>query len=108
MIRVEQPATRLKCEPLGDRVLIRPPATKEMSEGGIHLPQQAQERETAREGLVLAVGPGKWENGARTPMQVAPGDVVRYSPNAGSDIKIGDEELLILHERDCYVKIYYE
>lgn len=87
-----------KIRPLGNRVLIqrsKAPTTK----GGIILPDSAQEK--PKEGLVLAVGPGKIdENGTKETMQLKVGDRVLFSSYSGTEVKGDDEELLIMSEDD--------
>ena len=83
--------------PLGDRVLVRRLEADEKTKGGIILPDTAKEK--PREGVVMAVGQGRLnENGERQPMTVKPKDRVLFSSYAGSEIKLGGEELLILSE----------
>jgi len=96
-------AKATKMQPLGDRVLIRPLTEEEVSKGGIILPDTAKEK--PQRGEVVAVGPGRLdENGKRVAMDVKVGDKVIYSKYAGSEIKEGEEELLILRESDILAK----
>ena len=55
---------------------------------------------TTEEGVVKAVGPGKFEDGVRVPMDVSVGDKVIYSKYGGTEVKLGGDELLILSARD--------
>jgi len=90
-------------EPLGDRVIIRPIEKEEISKGGIILPDTAKEK--PQEGEVIAVGPGKMkDDGTRTSLDVKVGDRVIYAKFAGTEVKVGDEKLLIMHESDIMVK----
>jgi chaperonin GroES len=83
--------------PLADRIVVRPGEEEEVTTGGIVLPDTA--RKKPREGEVVAVGPGKLlENGQRAPLEVSVGDVVVYSDFAGTEVKIGGEEYVILDE----------
>jgi chaperonin GroES len=92
-------STATKITPLGDRVLVKPLEREEVSKGGIVLPDTAKEK--PQEGTVLAVGSGRvLEDGTKVPMEVKTGDRVLYGKYAGTEIKIGDEEHLILSERD--------
>jgi len=92
-------STSTKITPLGDRVLVKPLEREEVSKGGIVLPDTAKEK--PQEGTVLAVGSGRvLEDGTKVPMEVKSGDRVLYGKYAGTEIKIGDEEHLILSERD--------
>jgi chaperonin GroES len=90
----------MNIKPLGDRVLIKQIDSEEVTKGGIVLPDTAKEK--PQEGEVLAVGPGKLlDNGQRAPMEVKEGDRVLFAKYAGSEIKQGGEEYMILNsERD--------
>ena len=90
-------ATDLK--PMGDRVVVRPSEQENLTKGGIHLPDTAQER--PQEGEVVATGPGRvLKNGKRLEMEVKPGDKVIYSKFAGTVVEVQDEELLVLGAND--------
>jgi chaperonin GroES len=92
-------STSTKISPLADRVLVKPLEGEEVSKGGIVLPDTAKEK--PQEGTVLAVGSGRiLDDGTKVPMEVKAGDRVLYGKYAGTEIKIGDEEHLILSERD--------
>ena len=85
-------------KPLGNRVLVQR-SKAQTTKGGILLPDSAQEK--PKEGVVLAVGPGKTdENGTKETMQLKVGDRVLFSSYAGTEIKNNDEEMLILSEDD--------
>jgi len=86
-------------KPLGDRVVVKPTPREEVTKGGIVLPDTAKEK--PMEGKVIAVGAGRFtEEGKRIPREVKEGDTVLYAKYAGTEIKVNDEELLILSERD--------
>ncbi len=90
-------ATTLK--PLGDRVVVKPVAREEVTKSGIVLPDTAKEK--PQEGTVLAVGTGRLtEDGKRLPMEVKEGDRVLFAKYAGTEVKMNEEELLILSEKD--------
>ncbi len=92
-------STSTKITPLGDRVLVKPLDREEVSSGGIVLPDTAKEK--PQEGTILAVGSGRvLEDGTKVPMEVKQGDKVLYGKYAGTEIKIGTEDHLILSERD--------
>jgi chaperonin GroES len=92
-----------KVEPLGDRVVISPAKREEVSKGGIVLPDTAKEK--PQEGEVVAVGPGKMsDDGKRIPMDLKVGDVVIYAKYAGTEVKVDDEELIIVRESDILAK----
>lgn len=92
-----------KIKPLGDRVVIKPTPKEEVSKGGIVIPDTAKEK--PQEGKIIAVGPGKLsEDGKRIAMEVKVGDKVIYSKYAGAEIKVDDEELIIVRESDILAK----
>ncbi len=93
----------VKLEPLADRLVVKPIEREEITRGGIVLPDTA--REKSQEGEVLAVGPGRLsEDGKRIAMDVAVGDIVLYAKYGGTEIKIDNEDLIILHESDILAK----
>jgi len=90
---------KTQIKPLGDRVVVKAMPREEVTRGGIVLPDTAKEK--PQEGKVVAVGPGRvTEEGKRIPMEVQEGDTVIYAKYAGSEIKLDDEEYLILGEKD--------
>lgn len=92
-----------KLQPLGDRVVIKTIEREEITKTGIVLPDTAKEK--PQEGKVIAVGPGKVsDDGKRVPMDVKSGDIVIYAKYAGTEIKLDDEELIILREADILAK----
>ena len=88
----------LNLRPLGDRVVVKPLPREEVTRSGIVLPDTAKEK--PQEGEILAVGPGKLDDGERQPMDVKVGDRVLYAKYAGTEFKLEDDELLILSEKD--------
>lgn len=93
----------LKLQPLADRVLVKPIEKEEKTKSGIYLPDTAKEK--PQEGEVLAVGPGKMsEDGKRIAMDLKAGDIVIYAKYGGTEIKIDDDELMILRESDILAK----
>jgi chaperonin GroES len=93
----------IKLEPLADRLVVRPIEREEVTKGGIILPDTAKEK--PQEGKVLAVGPGRLsEDGKRIAMDVKVGDIVIYAKYGGTEIKIDDEELLILSESNILAR----
>jgi len=92
-----------KLQPMADRVLVKPMEKEEMTKSGIYLPDTAKEK--PQEGEVIAVGPGKMtDDGKRLAMDVKVGDMVIYAKYGGMEIKIDDEELIILRESDIMAK----
>ena len=88
--------------PLHDRVVVRRIEEKESIKGGIIIPDSAKEKQ--QEGEVIAVGSGKREKGEVIPLDVKPGDRVLFGKYSGTEIKIEDEELLILREEEILAK----
>jgi chaperonin GroES len=89
--------------PLHDRVIVRRIEEKESVRGGIIIPDSAKEK--PQEGEVLAVGAGKREKGERVPLDVKPGDRVLFGKYSGTEIKVEDEDLLILREEEILAKL---
>ncbi len=87
-----------KIKPLGDRVVVRPEPAEEKTASGLYLPGAAKEK--PQRGKVVSVGPGRVENGTKIDMTVKANDVVLYGKYAGTEINIGDEDLLIMRETD--------
>ncbi|MUG93524.1 co-chaperone GroES [Scytonema sp. UIC 10036] len=86
-------------KPLGDRVFIKVSESEEKTTGGILLPDSAKEKPQV--GEIVAVGLGKLnDNGTRQAIDIAVGDRVLYSKYAGTDIKLGTEEYVLLSEKD--------
>jgi len=93
----------VKLQPMADRVVVKPIEREEVTKGGIVLPDTVKEK--PQEGEVLAVGPGRLsEDGKRIAMDVKVGDRVIYAKYGGTEIKIEDEELMILRESDILAK----
>jgi chaperonin GroES len=92
-------------QPLGDRVLVRRTDEDEQkTSGGIIIPDTAKEK--PQEGEVISVGKGRLlDNGEYQPIDVAAGDKVLFGKFAGTEVKYGGEELLILREDDILAKI---
>ncbi len=85
----------MKLKPLLDRVLVKRLEELEQKKGGIIIPDTAKEK--PMEGKVIAVGPGKLdEKGKRIPIEVKAGDRVLFGKYAGTEVKIDDEEHVIL------------
>jgi chaperonin GroES len=92
-----------KLQPLADRVLVKPVEKEEKTKSGIYLPDTAKEK--PQEGEIIAVGPGKLtDDGERIPMDLKVGDRVIYSKYGGTEIKVDDEDLIILRESDILAK----
>jgi len=89
----------MKIRPLHDRILVKRMEEEEVRRGGIIIPDTAKEK--PQEGKVIAVGNGKvLENGQKVPLEVKAGDRILFGKYSGSEVKIEDEEYLILKEDD--------
>ncbi|MCK6622962.1 MAG: co-chaperone GroES [Calditrichaceae bacterium] len=89
----------MKVRPLADRVLIKPLEGEEKTAGGIILPDTAKEK--PMRGEVIAVGNGRIDDaGKRIPMDVKAKDIVLYGKYSGTEIKIDNEDYLIMRESD--------
>jgi len=92
-------ASKLKLKPLGGRVIVEPIEQEDITAGGIILPETAKEK--PQEGKILAVGPGdRDEDGKRIAMEVKVGDRVLYAKYSGTEVKINNEEYLVIREDD--------
>ena len=85
-------------QPLEDRIVVKPSEGEEMTASGLVIPDTAKEK--PQEGEVIAVGPGRFEDGNRVPLDVKVGDKVIYSKYGGTEVKLGGDEYLILSARD--------
>ena len=93
-----------KVRPLGDKILLKRVEAESKTKSGIVLPETAQEKPTR--GTVIAVGDGKLlDSGERAKFQVKKGDEVIFASYAGTEIKVGDEELLVLSEDEVLAVI---
>ena len=93
----------VKLQPLADRLVVKPIEAEEKTKAGIYLPDTAKEK--PQEGEVVAAGPGRTsEDGKRIAMDVKVGDIVVYTKYGGTEIKVDDEEYMILRESDILAK----
>ena len=89
----------MKIRPLHDRILVRREEEKEAKKGGIIIPDTAKEK--PQEGTVIAVGNGKvMEDGKKVALDVKAHDRILFGKYSGSEVKIDDEEYLIMREED--------
>lgn len=89
----------MKVRPLHDRILVKRFEEKEVKKGGIIIPDTAKEK--PQEGEVMAVGTGKLtEDGKRQPLEVKVGDKILFGKYSGTEVKLDDEEYLIMREDD--------
>ncbi len=90
-------------KPLEDRIVIKTNEAETTTASGLVIPDTAKEK--PQEGTVIAVGPGRFDDGVRVPMDVKVGDVVLYSKYGGTEIKHAGEDLLVLSARDILAVI---
>ena len=90
-------------KPLEDRIVIKTNEAETTTASGLVIPDTAKEK--PQEGTVIAVGPGRFDDGVRVPMDVKVGDVVLYSKYGGTEIKHSGEDLLVLSARDILAVI---
>jgi chaperonin GroES len=95
--------TKLTIEPLADRVVIKPADAETQRASGLFVAETAKEK--PQKGTVVAVGPGKWEEGKLEPMSVQVGDTVLFAKYAGTEIRLNDEDVLIMSQKDILAKI---
>ncbi|MBU1032968.1 MAG: co-chaperone GroES [Patescibacteria group bacterium] len=90
----------MKLRPLGDRVIVKPVAEEEVTKSGIILPDTI-DKERPEQGEVISVGPGRLlDNGTRAPMSVKIGDKVVFKKYSPDEVKIEDQEYLVISESD--------
>jgi chaperonin GroES len=89
---------KMSLRPLGDKVVIKVKAEEVKTLGGIVLPGSAQEK--PQQGKVVAVGTGEIIDGKKVPLDVKVDDEVIYSKYSGNEVKIGEEEFLIIRQAD--------
>lgn len=90
---------KLKLKPTQDRVVVKPNAAETTTKGGIVIPDTAG-KDTPIKGKIVATGPGKVVDGKINPIQVKTGDEVLFGKYAGTNIKLDDEEYLVMREED--------
>jgi chaperonin GroES len=95
--------SKFKITPLEDRVVILPTDEAETMRGGLYIPDTAKEKPT--QGEVIAVGPGRFEKGARVPVDVKVGDKVIYGKYSGTPYTIDGDEVMIIKASDVLAKL---
>jgi chaperonin GroES len=93
----------MKLVPLEDRVVVKVIEEEDKTVSGIVLPDTAKEK--PQKATVVAVGPGRYDNGTLVPMGVAVGDTVIYSKYGGTEVKVEGDELLVLRASDILAKL---
>ena len=89
----------MRIKPLSDHVVIEPASKENKTKAGILLPQTA-EKERPEQGKVVAVGPGKFADGKRVPLDMKKGDIVLFTKYGPNEIKVDGKEYLIAREED--------
>ena len=91
-------AAGVKITPLSDRVVVKASEDTEQMRGGLYIPDTAKEK--PQQGEILSVGPGRYEEGKRVPMELKVGDKVLYGKYSGTEITLEGDQVLILRETD--------
>src|SRR5436189_3396291 len=94
---------KLRITPLEDRVVVAPDDEAETMRGGLYIPDTAKEKPT--QGEVIAVGPGRFEKGARVPVDVKVGDLVIYGKYSGTPYTFDGDEYVIIKASDVLAKL---
>jgi len=94
-------ATTVK--PLSDRVVVKALEETEQMRGGLFIPDTAKEK--PQQGEIVAVGPGKYEDGKLVPMTLKVGDKVLYGKYSGTEVTLNNDQVLILRESDVLAVI---
>jgi len=95
----------MQLRPLGDRVIVKPAAKEEMTKTGIILPDTVN-KERPEQGEVIAVGPGRMlDNGSRAAVNLKVGDKIVFKKYSPDEVKLGNEEYLVLSEGDVMAVI---
>ena len=95
--------SKVKVQPLADRVVVRPLEDTEEMKGGLYIPDTAKEK--PQQGEIVAVGPGRYEKTERVPMELKVGQKVLYGKYSGSEVTIDDTDYLIIKEADVLAVI---
>jgi chaperonin GroES len=95
--------SKIKIQPLADRVVVRPLEDTEQTRGGLHIPDTAKEK--PQQGEIIAVGPGRFEKGERVPIELNQGQRVLYGKYSGAEVTLDGEEVLIIRESDVLAVI---
>ncbi|MCY4171977.1 MAG: co-chaperone GroES [Bacteroidetes bacterium] len=88
----------MNIQPLSDRVVVQAQDADEQTASGLYIPDTAKEK--PQRGVVLAVGPGRVENGTKVDLTVKPGDTVLYGKYSGTEITLDNEDYMIMRESD--------
>ena len=94
---------KIKIQPLEDRIVVMPADEAEAMRGGLYIPDTAKEKPT--QGEVIAVGPGRFEKGARIPVDLKVGDQVIYGKYSGTPYTVDGDEVIIIKASDVLAKL---
>jgi chaperonin GroES len=95
--------SKVAIRPLEDRIVVQAVEAETTTASGLVIPDTAKEK--PQEGIVLAIGPGRFEDGQRVPLDVKEDDRVLYSKYGGTEVKYNNEEYLVLSARDVLAVI---
>jgi chaperonin GroES len=95
--------SKVKIQPLADRVVIQPLEETEEMRGGLYIPDTAKEK--PQQGEIVAVGPGRVEKGEKVPMELTVGQKVLYGKYSGTEVTFDDVQYLIVKESDVLAVI---
>ena len=95
--------SKVKIQPLGERVVIRARDETEEMRGGLYIPDTAKEK--PQQGEIVAVGQGRFERHERVPMELKVGQKVLYGKYSGAEVTIEDKQFLIIKESDVLAVI---
>ncbi len=87
-------------QPLGDRVVVRPKPAEEKTDSGLYIPDSAQEK--PQKGTIVAIGPGRVEDGTKIDLTVSEGDQVLYGKYSGTEVTLDGDDYLIMRETDIF------
>ena len=96
-------SSKVSIRPLEGRIVVQAVEAETTTASGLVIPDTAKEK--PQEGIVLAIGPGRFEDGKRVPLDVKEGDRVLYSKYGGTEVKYNNEEYLVLSARDVLAVI---
>jgi chaperonin GroES len=100
---IKSTKSRVKIQPLADRVVVRPIEDMEEMRGGLYIPDTAKEK--PQQGEIIAIGAGRFEKGERVPMELKQGQKILYAKYSGAEVTVDDEEVLIIKESDVLAVI---
>ena len=94
----------MKLQPLNDYVVVKPATKEETTKSGIVLPA-TNDKERPDQGEVIAVGPGKLDDGKREPLSVSIGDIILFAKYSPTEVELDGEKFLVIEEKDILAVI---